>query len=191
MQGQVTREAAAWGDLVRGASGGFAGPWPRVVVFQGSSDTTVSPVNQAELVKQWTDVHGLGQQPDVADEVAGQARTAFVRDGLTVVETYTLPGLGHAVAVGADPEEPCGTTGAYLADREFCAAYRAFKFFGLATLAPPVDGGAEPGPDGGTPEAGGGGGGCRLAATPPAAAAPLALAVIGLGALVRRSRRRP
>src|SRR5206468_11236831 len=37
----VTKTPAQWGDLVRAADAAFTGPWPRVQVWQGSSDTTV------------------------------------------------------------------------------------------------------------------------------------------------------
>ena len=44
----VTKTAAEWGDLVRAAHTGYAGPWPRVQIWEGTSDTTVVPANQAE-----------------------------------------------------------------------------------------------------------------------------------------------
>ena len=51
----VSKTAPAWGDLVRGSR---SGPYPRVQIWHGTSDTTVVPMNQGELVKQWTNAHG-------------------------------------------------------------------------------------------------------------------------------------
>src|SRR3954447_12978398 len=56
-QGQV-RSAREWGALVRAASR-HPGPWPKLSVWHGSADLTVAPVNAAEIIKQWADVHGL------------------------------------------------------------------------------------------------------------------------------------
>src|SRR5690349_2289658 len=46
------KSAADWGDLVRAASD-HDGAFPPVILFQGTSDTTVHPDNLAELVEQW------------------------------------------------------------------------------------------------------------------------------------------
>ena len=57
------RSARAWGDLVRGASP-HDGPWPRVSVWHGGADATVIPSNANEILKQWTNVHGLATADD-------------------------------------------------------------------------------------------------------------------------------
>lgn len=49
---------AAWGDLVRGAYSGYTGPRPRVAIWHGTSDTTVTPLNGTESRDQWTNVRG-------------------------------------------------------------------------------------------------------------------------------------
>src|SRR5258708_36435025 len=53
-----------WGDKVRAASS-WTGPWPKVTIMQGDKDSVVNPVNLTELVKQWTNVNGIGQTPAV------------------------------------------------------------------------------------------------------------------------------
>ena len=52
------RPAREWGDLVRRAAS-HKGAWPRVSIWHGSADKTVIPDNAREILKQWTDVHGL------------------------------------------------------------------------------------------------------------------------------------
>lgn len=49
---------AVWGDLVRGAYSGYTGPRPRVAIWHGTSDTTVTPLNGTESRDQWTNVRG-------------------------------------------------------------------------------------------------------------------------------------
>ncbi len=128
----VTKTATEWGDLVRAAHTGYTGPWPRVQIWEGTSDTTVVPANQAELVKQWTNVWGIDQTAD-ENEAIGQATRAGYKSGSTVaVETYSVRGMSHAVSVGADPSGACtATAGQYFEDHHVCATLRAARFFGL------------------------------------------------------------
>ncbi|MBQ0987537.1 PHB depolymerase family esterase [Streptomyces sp. F63] len=120
------RTARQWGDRVRAAAGSYGGPWPAVTVFHGTADFTVKPVNMAELVEQWTDVHGTDQQPDTSDTVAGHPHRVYENAaGKPVVETYSLTGMGHGQPV--DPgtgTAQCGRTAAYVLDVGLCAAYR-------------------------------------------------------------------
>jgi acetylxylan esterase len=42
---------------------GYSGPRPRVQLFQGDADATISYRNFGEAVKQWTNVLGLSTSP--------------------------------------------------------------------------------------------------------------------------------
>ncbi|MGW7053951.1 extracellular catalytic domain type 1 short-chain-length polyhydroxyalkanoate depolymerase [Streptomyces sp. NPDC054887] len=136
---------SAWGAKVRAAHPGYAGPWPTLSVWHGTSDTTVVPANLRETVEQWTDVHGVDTAADTTDTVAGHPHAVY-RDGAgrAVVETYAITGMGHGQPV--DPgtgAEQCGTAGAYVLDVNVCAAYRIGLFWGLgAGGTPPPGGGA-------------------------------------------------
>ncbi|MGW2571726.1 extracellular catalytic domain type 1 short-chain-length polyhydroxyalkanoate depolymerase [Streptomyces sp. NPDC001537] len=130
----ATQTAKQWGDRVRAARPGYSGPWPTLTVFQGTADYTVKPVNMTDLMKQWTDVHGADQTADLSDTVAGYPHQVF-RDpaGNTVVETYSITGMGHGQPV--DPGSgtaQCGAAGAYLLDVNVCAAYRLGLAWGLS-----------------------------------------------------------
>lgn len=129
----ATQTAKQWGDRVRAARPGYAGPWPALVAFQGTADYTVKPVNMTDLMRQWTEVHGADQVADVSDSVAGYPHQVF-RDagGRAVVETYSVTGMGHGQPV--DPgsgSEQCGSAGAYVLDVDLCAAYRMGRAWGL------------------------------------------------------------
>lgn len=132
----VNRTPAAWGELVRSASPGHAGPRPKITLWHGTSDTTVQPANLAESVDQWTNVLGADQIPDLTETGAGYTRKIY-RDGpgAAVVESYEVHGMGHAVPVDPQLTLPgggaCGSTGAYLSDVNLCAVHRQEVFFGL------------------------------------------------------------
>lgn len=135
----ATKSPQAWGDLVRAADPGFAGPWPRIQIWQGDQDRVVAPANATSLVAQWTDVHGAAQTPTATDVFGVATRTRYGDS----VELYVVAGMGHAISIGGDG---CPSTPAmYFEDHGVCATLRAADLFGV---------------DGGGPPAGGGGGGC-------------------------------
>src|SRR6185437_3177670 len=72
-----SRSAREWGELVRKASP-HRGPWPRVSVWHGDADNTVIPNNALELLKQWTDVHGLPPSPSLETRVDGFPRQVWL-----------------------------------------------------------------------------------------------------------------
>lgn len=130
----VSKTAAEWGDLVRGS---HAGPYPKMQIWHGASDSTVVPMNEDELVKQWTNAMGISATPTATETINGATRNAYGPN----LETYRVPGLGHAVAGGTDSIGACPTTfGSFFANKGICATVRAAMFFGLAT------GGTGPGP---------------------------------------------
>ncbi len=136
----VTKTPAQWGDLVRTS---HAGPYPRVQIWHGSTDSTVVPANETELVKQWTNVQGIDDVADDTETIGSATRTAYrSASGAVLVEAYKVTGMGHATAVGADPSGACtATAGSYFEDRGICATRRAATFFGL------MGGGPGPGTD--------------------------------------------
>ncbi|MET7710288.1 PHB depolymerase family esterase [Micromonospora sp. NPDC005413] len=120
---------AAWGDLVRGAYSGYSGPRPRVAIWHGTSDTTVTPLNGTESRDQWTNVRGVSQTPSSTSSLPGN--TSLEVYGNDDVRLYRVSGMGHGTPV--DPgsgAEQCGTAAAYFLDT-ICSTYRDALFFGL------------------------------------------------------------
>lgn len=145
---------AQWGDLVRAAHAGHAGPWPRVSVWQGSADTIVGTANRKEIVEQWTNVHGLSASPSGTETVDGQARSVWKdAKGTPVVETYEIAAMGHGVPVV--PSKQCGAVGAYAVDKGICAARRVAEFFGLTATGSGADAGSSGGASSGGASPGG------------------------------------
>ncbi|MEU8617749.1 PHB depolymerase family esterase [Streptomyces sp. NPDC048623] len=133
---------AQWGALVRSAAPAGTTSWPRVAIWQGTSDTTVQPANATELRDQWTDVWGIGQTPSRTETLGGGTTLSVYEDGAgrPAVEVYSISGMAHGLAV--DPgsgAEQCGSTGTYYLDT-ICSSYHTARFWGLD------GGGQEPGP---------------------------------------------
>lgn len=141
-----SKTAAQWGDLVRNQNRGYGGPWPTVSIWHGSSDTTVVPANATELVKQWTNVHGTDATADGSTTLpGGVTRTVYDASGKTVVRSYRVTGMGHAVPVR--PSEGCGATGAYAADVT-CSTAHITADWGLGGATPDPNEPGEPGDPG-------------------------------------------
>lgn len=149
--------ATAWGNKVRAASN-HAGPWPRVAIWHGTSDTTVAPKNVDEMVEQWTNVHGIDASADANENVSGATHRSYRDgDGNTRVESYLVPNMTHGTALDPGLAEAggCGRAGAYMLDVGLCSTLLAAEFFGLG----PVDGGeGGGGGEGGAPSITGSGG---------------------------------
>jgi acetylxylan esterase len=118
--GQVVRTPQQWGDLVRTAYPGHTGARPRMQIWHGTNDSTLRYPNFAEQVKQWTNVHGVGQTPSSTDTPqSGWTRTRYGGTGATApVEAISLQGAGHDLPRAG-------------------MAAMAIAFFGLSTGTPP------------------------------------------------------
>jgi poly(hydroxyalkanoate) depolymerase family esterase len=134
----VNRTPAAWGDLVRSSYSGYTGRRPKISIWHGTSDTTVKPLNLTESMEQWTNVLGADQTADLTETIAGHTHKVYKDSaGASVVETYEIASMGHAVPVDPQFTIPgggaCGSTAAYMSDFNICAVYQQELFFGLAT----------------------------------------------------------
>ncbi|MCA9619230.1 MAG: PHB depolymerase family esterase, partial [Myxococcales bacterium] len=139
-----------WGNRVRAAYPGYAGPYPKLSVWHGTTDSVVNPTNQTELIEQWTNVHGISATPTASDVVDGYPRARFEKNGVTVVESHSITGAGHATFV--DPDEGCGSLGSYFEDHDICSAFHMADFFGI------LGGGGSTSSSGGAGGTGGSGG---------------------------------
>jgi poly(hydroxyalkanoate) depolymerase family esterase len=97
--GRVVRTPAQWGDLVRAARPGHQGRRPRVQLWHSTADDILSHRNLHEAVKQWTDVHGVGQRPVLTDQPQpGWRRTRYGDPGVRPpVEAVSVAHAPHNV----------------------------------------------------------------------------------------------
>lgn len=135
MYNPTSKTPAQWGDLVRNANPGYSGPWPKVSIWYGTSDTTVVPANATQLRDQWTNVWGISQTATSTATLPGS--TTLSRYGsANQVLLYKVQGIAHGTPV--DPgsaADQCGTTGTYYLD-SICSSYYIAQDFGLTGAAP-------------------------------------------------------
>jgi len=140
--------ASAWGQLVRDASD-YSGPWPTISFWHGDADNTVKLKNMAENVEQWTEVHGTDQIPDLADSVRGYEHRVYQANGVPVVETYTIAGMGHGTPVDPGTAEiQCGIAAPFILDVNICSTYYMGRFWGLIAEAATLPDGGNGGTNG-------------------------------------------
>lgn len=134
-QGQE-KPAEAWGNLVRNASH-HRGPWPKVSIWHGSADATVKPMNAGEIVKQWTNVHGVSVHPSRSEIVDGYPRRVWTNEsGEDVIEEYVITGMAHGTPLATgNGENHYGAAGPFLLEVGISSSYHAAKFMGLTAHA--------------------------------------------------------
>jgi poly(hydroxyalkanoate) depolymerase family esterase len=133
MNGGVSRGPGAWGDLVRAASPGYPGPWPRVSLWHGEHDTQLHPNNLNELAKQWTDVHGVRGEPSLVETVRGHQRQVYTdATGRPIIETWLLADMGHGTPINPGPRvDQGGVRSDYFFDADVHSTYYAARFLEL------------------------------------------------------------
>ena len=124
----ANRSAQEWGEIVRKADPGFAGPWPRVQLWHGSADNTLNYMpNFPAEVAQWTNVHGVSDANATQETFKGSqdswARISYKSaSGTVVLETNVAQGAPHDLSgrglwndavrfFGLDKDTPSGGTG--------------------------------------------------------------------------------
>jgi poly(hydroxyalkanoate) depolymerase family esterase len=135
-----SRPAPEWGDLVRKASP-HRGSWPRISVWHGNADKTVIPPNAREIIKQWTDLHGLPISPSAKTRVDGFPREVWINElGDELIECYRIANMAHGtpLAVG-EAEGACGAPGPFLLSVGISSSYHIAKFFGIAVARPQAE----------------------------------------------------
>lgn len=126
-----TRSAREWGTLVRAATR-HEGPWPKVSVWHGTADATVKPANAEEIIKQWTDVHGLAPAPAIETTVHGHPYRVWQdADGNDLVEHYSIVGMAHGVPIDPDGTGGCGNPAPWIVDMGISSSHHIARFWGL------------------------------------------------------------
>ena len=62
-RGRISKTGTEWAAAVKAAYPGYSGPRPKVMLYHGTKDDTLYFANQAESVKQWTNIHGISETP--------------------------------------------------------------------------------------------------------------------------------
>ncbi|WP_442583935.1 extracellular catalytic domain type 1 short-chain-length polyhydroxyalkanoate depolymerase [Mesorhizobium sp. ASY16-5R] len=109
------------------------GPWPRISIWQGSADQTVAASNAEAIAGQWRGVHRLGKTPTRSETVDGHTRRTWIdASGNALVETYTIPGMGHGTPLRTAGEHGLGVAGPFMLDVGISSTRRIAEFWGIA-----------------------------------------------------------
>ena len=153
---EQTHTPHALGDRVRSASRD-RGPWPKISIWHGTADPIVKPSNCEEIIRQWTDVHGLSAAPSFEESIGGHTTRRVWNDanGEAQIEAFLVSGMAHGVPLASTlGENNCGAAGAFFFDAGISSTHHIAGFWRLgenlaetsrvvAAVATPRSAGAE------------------------------------------------
>ncbi|MFT0859111.1 alpha/beta hydrolase family esterase [Ancylobacter sp. G4_0304] len=148
----------------------YAGPWPRLSVWQGTADTIVVPANAAAIIGQWRGVHGVDMLPTRLEQVDGFPHRVWCdAAGREVMEEFSILGMGHGTPLATQGPEGLGRAGPFLLDVGISSTRHIAHFWGIAPApkAAAVQAGVQP------------------AGPPPTQPSPAAPALAAVGASAR------
>jgi poly(hydroxyalkanoate) depolymerase family esterase len=123
--------ARALGDRVRAASR-HRGSWPKISVWHGTSDPIVQPSNGEDIIRQWTNVHGLGEEPTCQELIGGHTRRVWNgANGEALIEAFAISGMAHGVPLATTGGESCGAAGAFFLDAGLSSTHHIARFWRL------------------------------------------------------------
>jgi hypothetical protein len=132
MFGEQGHAAQALGDRVRAASR-HRKPWPKISVWHGTSDPIVKPSNGEDIIRQWTNVHGLPDGPSYQELIGSHMRRVWSdTNGNALIEAFTISGMAHGVPLATTTGgERWGATGAFFLDVGISSTHHIARFWRL------------------------------------------------------------
>jgi poly(hydroxyalkanoate) depolymerase family esterase len=124
--------AEALGDRVRAASR-HRGPWPKISVWHGTSDPIVKPCNGEDIIRQWTNLHGLSDSPSYQELIGRHTRRVWSdANDNQLIEAFTISGMAHGVPLATTTGgEGCGAAGAFFLDAGISSTHHIARFWRL------------------------------------------------------------
>src|SRR5215831_17089277 len=123
--------AQALGDRVRAAAR-HRGPWPKISVWYGTSDPIVKPSNGEDIIRQWTNLHGLSGSPSYQELIGGHTRRIWSdTNGEALIEAFIIRSMAHGVPLATTGGESCGAAGAFFLDVGISSTHHIARFWRL------------------------------------------------------------
>jgi acetylxylan esterase len=97
--GQVKKTGEQWGAQVRAMYPAYKGAYPRMQIWHGTADGLVKYPNLAEMLKEWSFLHGVQFAKNVSNTPQARYTKMVYGDGTKVVG-YSAQGVGHTVPYG-------------------------------------------------------------------------------------------
>lgn len=126
-----------WGDLVRNQNTFYTGKYPRIILAHGTEDFVTDYGYAQEVIKQWTNVHGISDQPtDGVPKFGNNEKVDLYIYGEgkqnSAVMFYRIKDVSHALPVDVgDGEKQGGKDKIFSTDINFFLTYYIAKDFGL------------------------------------------------------------
>lgn len=131
MRGHGGPSSAGMQRLLREAAS-HKGPWPKIAVWQGSSDNTVVPANADAIVAQWQGVHGVDDLPAHTEKTGGKTRQIWCDvNGQEVIEKLTVAGMGHGTPLKTAGDDGLGAAGPFMLEVGISSTRDIASFWGL------------------------------------------------------------
>jgi poly(3-hydroxybutyrate) depolymerase len=132
----IDKSPEQWGELARdNGLEDYEGPWPIISIWHGDDDDTVEVMNQQELVDQWTNLHGIDQEPDNQEIIEAEDTIIHKQytdnEGKVLVETWLIEDMEHGIPIKEDSENKCGEENDYIFDEGICAVRQIGQFWGI------------------------------------------------------------
>ncbi|MCP4914798.1 MAG: PHB depolymerase family esterase [Oligoflexia bacterium] len=129
MNGFTTNTGEQWGDKIKTINPKYRGKYPRVSIWHGDNDGTVSVKNANELFKQWRNVLGLDESRLNTAEFNTHNETFISKNNRKILQMNIFPNMGHSTSI--DPENGCGVDGRWETNTGLCSAMKIAQFFDL------------------------------------------------------------
>jgi hypothetical protein len=106
---------------------------PQISVRHGASDAIVKPFNGEDIIRQWTNVHGLSDSPSYQELIGSHTRRIWNdATGKTLIEAFSISGMAHGVPLATTTGgESCGATGAFFLDVGISSTHHIARFWRL------------------------------------------------------------
>jgi poly(hydroxyalkanoate) depolymerase family esterase len=132
---EQTHTPHALGDRVRSASK-HRGPWPKISIWHGTADPIVKPSNCEEIIRQWTDVHGLPAAPSFEETIGPTTRRVWSdANGDAQIEAFLVSGMAHGVPLTSTlGKNNCGAAGPFFLDAGISSTHYIANFWRLGEV---------------------------------------------------------
>ncbi len=137
MRGQGLPGGSELERAMRSASR-YDGPWPTLSLWHGSGDQTVHPDNADAILSQWRMLHEVAATPSHVETIGSATRRVWSsRNGREVIESFSIPQMGHGTPLDTAGPDGLGTQAAFMLDVGISSTRHIARFWGLGASVRP------------------------------------------------------